>query len=186
MHTVSNRTIVFNKHLRIEEADISDAQHTYKRERINREDAVAVLVRNTETNRIILTRQFRYAVYDKVNGNILEVLAGKIENEDPLYAALREAEEETGYRIRPENIHLLTTCFPTPGYSTERYFIYSATVTNADKVSEGGGLKEEDEDIETVEMEPEEFYRMIYSGDILDAKTYIAGLLAAKSPQHPG
>lgn len=180
MHTVSNRTIVFNKHLRIEEADITDTHNTYKRERVNREDAVAVLVRNTETNNMILTRQFRYAVYDKVNENIIEVMAGKIEEEEPLHTAIREAEEEIGYRIRPENIRLLTTCFPTPGYSTERYFIYSATVTNADKVREGGGLEEENEYIEIVEMEPEEFYRMLDSGEILDAKTYIAGLLATR------
>ncbi|MES2690422.1 MAG: NUDIX hydrolase [Bacteroidota bacterium] len=181
MHTVSNRTIVFNKHLRIEEADISDAEHnTYKRERINREDAVAVLVWNTETNKVILTRQFRYAVYDKLNENMIEVLAGKIEEEEPLQTAIRETEEEIGYRLKPENIRLLATCFPTPGYSTERYFIYSATVTNADQVSEGGGLKEEHEDIEIVELVPEEFYRMLDAGEIMDAKTYIAGLLTAR------
>lgn len=181
MHTVSNRTLILNKHLRIEEADINDGINTYKRERINREDAVAVLVWNTETSKIILTRQFRYAAYDKVTENLLEVVAGKIEDEEPLHTAIRETEEEIGYRLKPENIKLLTTCFASPGYSSERFYIYSATVTNADKISAGGGLEEENEHIEIVEMDPEEFYRMLDAGEILDAKTYIAGLLATRN-----
>jgi len=173
--------ILFNNRLIIEKAEISDEHNNhFARLRLNREDASAVLILNTETDKIILTKQFRYAISSKIKEPIMEIVAGRIdEGEKPLQAAIREVEEEVGYRIRPENIQLLVSCFASPGYSSECFYIYYATVTNADKISEGGGLETENEYISVVEMDSKEFKSLIKTGNIKDAKTYIAGLYLA-------
>lgn len=175
---ILNEEIVFNDKLVIEKATIQDEEDTtYSRLRIKRQDASAVLLFNTGTNKIILTRQFRYPVADQTHEYLLELLAGKVdEGEEPLEAAIREAEEETGYTIKPENIRFLLSCFASPGYSSERFHLYYATVTPADQQSEGGGLASEHERIELVEFDLNEFKAMIKDGRIQDAKTIVAGL----------
>jgi nudix-type nucleoside diphosphatase (YffH/AdpP family) len=180
MASVSDSHLVFDEKLSVEEATISSGGQHFHKQRVRREDAAAVLLLNTDTNKIILTRQFRYPIYDKTEAPILEIIAGRLDkNEEPLQAALRETREETGYRIRNEHIQLLLSCFSTPGYSSECFYIYYATVTDADKLGEGGGLKEENESIECVELDASEFVRMVKEAKLRDAKTYIAGLYFA-------
>lgn len=180
MPTILQEKIVFNNKLVLEEAQIRDDQDKeYIRLRIKRQDASAVLLFNTTTNKVILTRQFRYPVYDQVKEDLLEILAGKVdEGESPLDAAMREAEEETGYKIKKENIRFLLSCFASPGYSSERFHLYFANVTTADQASKGGGLASEHESIQLVEFDLNEFKAMIRDGRIQDAKTILAGLYA--------
>ncbi|MBC7487062.1 MAG: NUDIX hydrolase [Cytophagaceae bacterium] len=180
MPTILQEKIVFNNKLVLEEAQIQDDQHKeYTRLRVKRQDASAVLLFNITTHKIILTKQFRYPVADQIKEDLLEILAGKVdEGENPLDAAVREAEEETGYRIKKENIRFLLTCFASPGYSSERFHLYFADVTSTDQKSKGGGLATEHESIELVELELNEFKAMIRDGRIQDAKTILAGLYA--------
>jgi nudix-type nucleoside diphosphatase (YffH/AdpP family) len=153
-----------------------DKKH-YDRERINRENAAAVLIYNQDSDCFILTKQFRYAIHDRVKETILEIPAGKLsENEDPLKAAIRECEEECGYRIEESNIKLISSFFASPGYTTERYYLYFAQVRNENKISEGGGLEDENEYIELVEMPKENFLDQVKSAELADGKTYTAGL----------
>ncbi len=180
MTSVKKSTIVFDQKLIIEEGLISIEDEEYTRLRIKREDASAVLLFNTDSNKIVLTKQFRYGIHDKVNGSILEILAGKIDmGETALEAAIREGEEETGYKILENNIQFIASCFATPGYSSEKFYIYFATVSNSDKTSKGGGLEAENESIELVEMDPEEFIDDVKKGKIEDAKTYVSALYFA-------
>jgi nudix-type nucleoside diphosphatase (YffH/AdpP family) len=178
MTEIENEQIVYNKKLVIEEAQlIGENNKKFSRLRLIREDAAAVLVINTDSNKVILTKQFRYPVAAKASEEILEIVAGKLdEGEEPMAAALRETEEEIGYRIKPKNIKLLVSCFASPGYSSERFFIYTATVTDEDKVSKGGGLAAENEQIEIIELDVDKFKTLIRDGALHDAKTYIAGL----------
>lgn len=177
MQKILNEKIVFDDILIIEKAELSDGENTFSRLRINRQDAAAVLVVNTETDKVILTKQFRYAISAKAEEPIYEIVAGKIDpGENPLNAAIRETEEETGYRVQPANIKLLVSCFSSPGYTSEMFHIYYATVTNADKISKGGGMENENEKIEVIEMKRKDFQELIRSGRIADAKTYVAGL----------
>jgi nudix-type nucleoside diphosphatase (YffH/AdpP family) len=122
MPSILDEKIVFHNKLLIEQAEIrDDRQDTYTRLRIKREDAAAVLLFNTDSNKIILTKQFRYPIADRTTEWILELLAGKVDpGETPLEAAIREGEEETGYIINKENIHFLLSCFTSPRYSSER------------------------------------------------------------------
>jgi ADP-ribose pyrophosphatase len=175
--TILREKTVFNDKLVIEEGEIQAGNDTFTRLRVNREDAVAVLLLNTDTNKIILTRQFRYAIAHKTQEPILELVAGKMDKkEGAIDTAIRETEEETGYKVKKENIQVLLSCFVTPGYSSERFIVYYATVANADRASAGGGLKDEHEDIEVVEMDVQEFVENVKGAHFKDAKTYIAGL----------
>jgi ADP-ribose pyrophosphatase len=177
MSKILHEEIVFKDILTLEKGTVQDdAGNTFSRLRIKRQDASCVLVLNTDSNRIILTRQFRYGAAPKINENLIEVVAGKVdEGEEPLTTAIRETEEEIGYRVRKDNMKYLVTCFSSPAYSSERYHIYFAIVTDSDKKTEGGGLETEYESIERVELDPGDFKEKILTGKFSDAKTYIAG-----------
>lgn len=178
MLKILQEKIIFNDRFVINQGKIiDDCGNEFSRLCLKREDAAAVLIINAETNTIVLTRQFRYPISGKTKEYILEIVAGKVDtNEEPLETAIREAEEETGYRINSQNIKPILSCFSSPGYSSERFFIYLANVTNADKINKGGGLESENEYIEIVEMPIEQFKECIKNRTIEDAKTYIAGL----------
>jgi nudix-type nucleoside diphosphatase (YffH/AdpP family) len=181
MTKILNEKIVFTDKLVIEKGELSDGKKTFSRLRINRPDACVVFILNTETQKVILIKQFRYAIASKTSAPIYEIVAGKLDHgEKPLGAAIRETEEETGYRISPSNIQFLISCFVSPGYTSEKFHLYYATVTNEDKKSKGGGLENENESIEVIEMDRKDFYNLIDEGKIEDAKTYLAALMARK------
>lgn len=177
MYKISNEKEIFKNIFSIEEAQITQQNKQFTRVRIKKENAVAVLVLNTDSNKIILTRQLRYPIASQHPEPLLEIVAGKIDGDDsPVATALREAEEEIGYKVKPENLKFLFTCFPTPGYSSELFHLYYARVSNADKINNGGGLESENEYIEVIEMDKDEFYSQLKSGVLKDGKTYLAGL----------
>ena len=182
MNVILKEKKVFDKELIVEEAQISDGnEKPYTKLRLTREDAVAVLLFNTDSEKFILTRQFRYAISSRIKENILEIVAGKIDRgEEPIETAIREVKEETGYKITKNRTRLLVSCFSSPGYSSECFYIYFATITNNDKTSAGGGLKDQNEEIEIVEINFNDFRSMIKKCEIQDAKTYLAGLLYSR------
>jgi len=140
---------------------------------LKRADAAAVIIFNTDTERVLLIRQFRHSTYDKGPGWIIEAVAGVIEQGEPSEDAVkREAIEEVGYKLR--NIEKVATFYTSPGYTTERMFVYYAEVTNADKVAEGGGMEEENEYIETVAFTLDELNNAIQNDKLNDSKTIIA------------
>ena len=169
---------VFDDIITIEKGQIQIKEgHQFSRLRLKRQDAVAVFIYNTESNKIVLVRQFRYAIHDKVSEPVFEIMAGKIDGQDsPEETAIREAEEECGYKLKPESMRKVAEFFASPGYTSEKFYLYYAEVTNADRISEGGGLEEENEFIEVVEMNKDEFAFMLKNGGIMDAKTLVAGL----------
>jgi nudix-type nucleoside diphosphatase (YffH/AdpP family) len=177
MTKILHEEIVYTDSLTLEKGQLQrDAGNTFSRVRVKRQDASCILVLNTDSNKIILTRQFRYGAAPKTNEYLLEIVAGKVdEGEDHFTTAIRETEEEIGYRVKKDNLNYLVTCFSSPAYTSERYHIYFAMVTDNDKKSKGGGLANENESIELVEMEPAAFKEKILTGRFADAKTYVAG-----------
>jgi len=177
MPQILKEKIIFNDQLIIEEAEISNNNKTFSRKRINRQDGAAALVINIDTDKVILTKQFRYALTAKMKEDILEILAGKVDpGESPLQTALREAKEEIGYEIKKENIHPICSCFISPGYTSEQTHLFYAEVRSSDKVDSGGGLKSENESIEIIEMPVHQFLDLIKENKFWDAKTVIAGM----------
>lgn len=173
----------YDKYFKIDSVVIDELENgifttSYTRYKLSRPDAVALLVFNKDTNKIILVKQFRYPIANREPENILEVVAGKIDGgESPKAAAIRELEEEIGYSIKEEMLSNSLEMFASPGYSTEKIHIFLAIVDNSNKTSDGGGVAGEHENIEIVEIDLNEFMSKIRSNEIKDAKTIIASTL---------
>jgi nudix-type nucleoside diphosphatase (YffH/AdpP family) len=142
------------------------------REVVDHGSAAAILLYNRSTDSVVLVRQFRPAAF--FNGSpsfMLEIPAGLLDDDRPEEAARREALEETGYAVR--NIMPVFTIYPSPGSLTEQVHLFVGAIDEQDRVHVGGGLDEEDEDIEIVELQLDDAHSMIASGSIPDAKTIV-------------
>jgi nudix-type nucleoside diphosphatase (YffH/AdpP family) len=140
------------------------------REVYDRGNGATILLYNRAKRSVILTRQFRFPVF--VNGhesNLIEAAAGLLDNMDPENRIKAEAEEEAGYRV--ENVQKVFEAYMSPGSVTEKLYFYIAQYHPDDKVGVGGGLEDEGEDIEVLEMTIEEALAGIESGLIVDGKT---------------
>lgn len=143
------------------------------RESYDRGDGAAILLYNPSKKTVILTKQFRMPSYLNENndGMMIEVCAGLLDEDDPLTCIKKEAEEETGFHI--ENPVKLFEIYSTPGAVTEKIHYFIAEYNDEMKISEGGGLVEETEEIEVLEFDFEKAVSMISTGEICDAKTII-------------
>ena len=150
-----------------------DSWITHKREVYDRGNGAAILLYNIAKKTVILTRQFRLPSY--LNGNqtgmMIEVCAGLLDQDNPEQCIIRETEEETGYRI--SKIEKIMETYMSPGAVTEILHLFVGEYDESMKVSEGGGLEHEQENIEVMEMSYDKAYSMIASGEIKDAKTIL-------------
>jgi ADP-ribose pyrophosphatase len=127
---------------------------------------------------VVLVNQFRAPALigrrreqpDATDGWVSETIAGMIDaNEPPAAAAVREAREETGYRVADPQ--LIATFFSSPGGSSERIFLYFAEVGAADRLADGGG--DDDEDVTVIRMTTAELMERLAAGSIDDPKLII-------------
>ncbi len=141
------------------------------RESYDRGNGACILLYNTNKKTVILIKQFRMPSF--VNGNetgmMIEVCAGLLDGDDPETCIIKETEEETGYKIK--NIKKVFESYMSPGAVTEIIHFFVAEYDDKMKVSEGGGLDSEHEDIEVLEYSFMEAMEMIRNGVIKDAKT---------------
>ena len=141
------------------------------RECYDRGNGAAILLFNTTRKTVILVKQFRMPTY--INGNenglLIEACAGVLDGDDPVTCIIKETEEETGYLIK--NVKKVFESYMSPGAVTEIIHLFIAEYNDEMKVSEGGGLDAEHEDIEILEIEFAKAIKMIDSGEIKDAKT---------------
>jgi len=141
------------------------------REAYDRGDGATILLYNKRKQTIILTRQFRLPTFINGNGDgmMIETCAGLLENDLPEDCVIKEAMEETGHRIRhPQKV---LEAYMSPGAVTELIHFFVAEYSEEDKVSEGGGLDQEQENIEVLELSLDQACDMISSGQIKDGKT---------------
>jgi nudix-type nucleoside diphosphatase (YffH/AdpP family) len=137
-----------------------------------RGDAVAAVVVERESGALLLTEQFRFPTWDKGPGWLLELMAGMVDgDEKPDDALAREIEEELGYR--PEHVEPIAHFYVSPGGSSERIFLFYAEVSAGSRVSAGGGLAAEHENIRVVRLARDDARRDLAAGAIVDAKTII-------------
>ncbi len=177
LKNISTKTLSHQKYLlrqvTFEYLNSRDIWQTQTREVFDRGHGAAVLLFNKAQRTILLTRQLRIASYFGGNsdGHLLEVCAGTLDEKDPAECARRECEEETGYRI--DTVREVLSAYMTPGSVTERLWLFVAAYDISMRVSEGGGLAGEQEDIEVIEMPFDEAVNMMNAGQIKDAKTII-------------
>lgn len=145
---------------------------TQHRETYDRGNGATLLPYNLEQGTVILTKQFRYPAF--VSGHddrLIEAAAGLLDDESPEIRIRAEVEEETGYRLT--HVQKIFEAFSSPGSVTERLHYFVAEYAPHMRVSDGGGLADEGEDIEVMEVPITEALAMIADGRIIDAKTII-------------
>ncbi|KOS06865.1 GDP-mannose pyrophosphatase [Flavobacterium akiainvivens] len=141
------------------------------REAYDRGNGATILLYNKEQGTVILTRQFRLPTY--VNGNptgmMIEACAGLLDKDNPEDCIRRETEEETGYKVT--DVRKVFESYMSPGSVTEIIYFFVAEYSKDMKVSEGGGVDYEEENIEVLEMGIDEAMNLVATGEIKDAKT---------------
>ena len=144
---------------------------THAREAYDRGNGATILLYNKEKQTVILTKQFRLPTF--LNGNnsgmLIEACAGLLDKDDAEACIRKETEEETGYKI--SDVKKIFESYMSPGSVTEILHFFIAEYAADMKVSEGGGVEEEQENIEVLELDFETACSMIYSGEVKDGKT---------------
>lgn len=141
-----------------------------KREVFHRTPAACILLHDRERDIVVLVKQFRLPAHLIGEPSfMIEVPAGLLDGEDAEDAIRREAMEETGYRIR--DVRFVFKALTSPGSVTEVIHFFHASIDLSDRINEGGGLADEHEDIEVLELPLDKAVTMIADGEIIDAKT---------------
>jgi ADP-ribose pyrophosphatase len=140
-----------------------------KREIVQHPGAVAIVAMDAKGD-VLLVRQFRLAA-----GRVLsEIPAGTLNvGEDPHECAVRELQEETGYK--PNKLESLGGIYVAPGYTTEYIHLYLATDLVESKLAE-----DEDEFLQVDHVPFKEVLAMIERGEIVDAKSNVSLLRVAR------
>ncbi len=145
----------------------------HMREVYDRGDGAGILLYNTKKQTVILTKQFRMPTYlnDNNDGMLVEVAAGMLDKDNPEACIIRETEEETGYRLK--SVKKVYEGYSSPGVMTEKMHFFIGEYTDDMKVSDGGGLDTEGEDIEVLEIPFQNAVNMLHNGDIVDVRTIV-------------
>lgn len=162
---------------------LSRVRFTYRRKDGTAQDLVrevydngigaAVLPFDPRRGTVLLVRQFRLpARLTGAPGWILEALAGTVEEgQTPAATARAEALQEAGCRLH--GLREAFVVYASPGVCTERMHLFTAEYAEADRTGPGGGLREEGEEIEVLEVPLEEAWERVRRGGIADAKTVL-------------
>jgi GDP-mannose pyrophosphatase NudK len=159
------------KKITYEFADKDGKVKVQNREAYDRGNGATILLYNKSNKAVILTRQFRLPTF--INGNtdgmLIESCAGLLDKDNPEDCIRRETEEETGYKIT--DVKKIFEAYMSPGSVTEIIYFFVAEYNKAMKVSEGGGIEHEQENIEVLEISLDKALQMIGNGEIKDGKT---------------
>jgi nudix-type nucleoside diphosphatase (YffH/AdpP family) len=145
---------------------------TMSRETYDRGHGAVILLYNLAQRTVLLVRQFRFPAYDyggQHDGFLIEAPAGLLDAATPEARIKAEVEEETGYRV--DRVRKVFEAFMSPGSVTERLHFFVAEYDPAAARSAGGGVEEEGEDIEVLELDIARAEQMIADGAIEDGKT---------------
>src|SRR5579863_7874828 len=187
-HFLKNQNLMNNKIKNVKTEVLSDNWYTLRkvtfeyqhrdgtweimyREAYDRGNGATILLYNKAAQTIILSRQFRMPTYLNGNGDgyLIECCAGLLDKDNPEDCIKKETEEETGYKVT--DVKKVFEAYMSPGSVTEILYFFVAEYHRDMKVSEGGGLQEETEHIEVLELPFEKALEMVGTGEIKDAKT---------------
>ena len=143
----------------------------HSREAYDRGNGATILLYNKQQRTVILTKQFRLPSF--INGNdsgmLIEACAGLLDKDNPEDCVRRETEEETGYSIT--DVRKIFEAYMSPGSATEILYFFIAEYSAPMKIHKGGGIEQEEENIEVLELNFDKAISMIDNGEIKDGKT---------------
>jgi nudix-type nucleoside diphosphatase (YffH/AdpP family) len=158
--------------VRYEQRRRDGGQQVRKREIYDNGNSAAILPYDPERKTVLLTRQLRLPVFlQDGTERTLEACAGKLDGEKAERRIVKEMQEELGYKV--SQVERLFELYVSPAAIMEKIVFFTCKYSAANKVSDGGGLKDEGEDIEVVETTLEQAAAMIATGEIVDAKTVV-------------
>jgi len=174
---IDSTRFVLDDFFKVEEARLryelfnGEMSRTVRRFSLERGNSVAILIFNLDTQKIVVTNQFRYPTYRNGHGWITEIFAGMIdEGESPEQTARRELLEEAGLTVN--KFEPICTFYPSPGGSSELIFLYYAEVSGTYAIyNKTGGLAGHGEDIVSSEISLNEALEKVRNGEIIDAKS---------------
>lgn len=168
---IKREPLFHGKYLHLERLDVRlPDDRPGEREIVRVRDAVAVLPLDDEGN-VHLVRQHRPAI----ERTLVEIPAGLLDgDESPSDAAVRECEEETGYR--PGHLRELITYAHAEGYSTGFVTLFLGTELEYT----GKTSLDATEFVESVCMPFDELFNMVQENQILDSKTILGTLLTER------
>lgn len=177
--SIEQKQYIFDDFFKVEEAYLRFEQFNgemsprVRRLNMERGNSVAVVILNTDTNKLIMVTQFRYPTYQNGHGWTIEIIAGMVDpGETPEETLRRELEEEIGLKL--ETFGHINTFYPSPGGSSELIYLYYAEVSGEQaKYKETGGLLSHGEDVKAIELSLEDALAKVKSGEIVDAKTIV-------------
>ncbi|WP_438448842.1 NUDIX hydrolase [Gorillibacterium sp. sgz5001074] len=147
--------------LQVDEVRLPNGENA-KREIVRHPGAVAVMA--LVDGKMLMVEQFR----KPMEKSLIEIPAGKLDpGEDPMDAARRELEEETGYKagsLRP-----ISSFYSSPGFADELLHVYLA-----EDLVKGEPKPDEDEFLDCMALTLEEAEACMAEGKISDAKTILA------------
>ncbi|MDB5414865.1 MAG: uncharacterized protein JWR10_3200 [Rubritepida sp.] len=150
---------------------LPDGQVT-KRDIEDHGEAAMVLPYDAARRLALVIRQFRTPpCFLGGDGMMLEAAAGRLDGDDAEACARREAMEEVGVRLT--RLEPVARAWSMPALSTERVSLYLAPYSQADRITDGGGLAEEHEEITVREMPLAELAAMADAGELTDLKLLV-------------
>ncbi|SEM01845.1 nudix-type nucleoside diphosphatase, YffH/AdpP family [Aquimarina amphilecti] len=168
---LSNKTFLLKEYTFEYRHTDTHPSEKHLREVYDHGDGASVLLYNLIKKTVVLTRQFRLPTF--LNGNTsgmsIEVCAGSLDGDTPEVCAKKEALEETGYAVN--SVEKVFSVYASPATMTEIAHLFIAEYTDEMKVENGGGLDEEEEYIDVLEIEFRKAFNMIQTGEIKDART---------------
>ena len=147
-------------------------------------DAATVLPYDPERRTALLVRQARVGpLYAGFEPRLVEAAAGMVDpGEAPDATAVREAFEELGVRLA--RVEPVAAAWSMPAVSSERIHLYLAPYSLADRVAEGGGMADEGEEIEVLELPLKTLLEQADAGTLTDIKTLaLVWALARRRPE---
>jgi ADP-ribose pyrophosphatase len=177
-YKIKSKKLLIDEYFQVEKASVEFDQHYADQpvevERFNllRGFAVCTLIYHKEKEAIIMVRQFRYSTAEAGYPWLLELPAGLANrDEDVVLAAKRETLEETGYQV--SDLAEIKRFFVAPGCTDEMIILYYGEVTEKERLTGGGGMDDENEDIKLFFLPVSELPDYIRDNKTVDAKSLI-------------
>jgi nudix-type nucleoside diphosphatase (YffH/AdpP family) len=146
---------------------------TEQREAYDRGNGVVALLHDPGRDTVLLVRQYRVPAHlnGHPDGMLLEAPAGLLDGDEGDEDAIRrELEEEVGHRV--SDLRRRGRWYMSPGSVTEHLTFFTGTYSGSNG-SGGGGVAEEGEQIDVVELTVTDALAMVADGRIVDAKTVL-------------